>query len=198
MVIDEASRETFVVWLKNRIYNNYTSSLIALRDTSTWGKVFLAVTVTEIIVVIAGGLTTIIANCIKPRPSYSLFFFTALTLFTALSILYFAFDAMIQENEFQLVACIFCHFILLSRIGYQLYEGVMYMINENFDTLELFGHVLFTIIPSLVVSLCQIVLTIIAVPAFKSFGWKIFRIVGSNPRLIGCYRLYSIYVTIMV
>src|SRR5690349_6117260 len=82
--------------LKQRIKNipqvikdTVTSILVALRDTTIWSRLFLAVTVFEIVVVLAAGITHLITNFLKERYSYSAIFLTLLSVFTALAILYF-------------------------------------------------------------------------------------------------------------
>jgi hypothetical protein len=182
-----------VSWVKER----YTSAQVSFRDMSIWSKVFLAVTVMEMSVIVAAGIAYMIANGLKSRPSYSAFFLTCMTLFCALVILYFAFDAMLRENEYQLMGCIMAGMILMVRIILQLYESITNIINHNYDVIDVVAHVLHTIVPSVIVVISQFVLLLLFKPTFNSFGWKIYRIVGTSTSMISYFRLYSIYVTIV-
>lgn len=52
------------------------------------------------------------------------------------------------------------------------------------------GAALTDTVPSCVIFVCEIVLLILVVPVFRSFGWKVYRIVGTSRHLIRCYRAY--------
>jgi hypothetical protein len=103
--------------------------------------------------------------------------FIILSTFTLFS---FAIEAVRKENEFQLVGFILMTFILTIRVIYQLVREIYYY-SENSEQNDIVVYTI--IIPTLFVFISQIVFLIILYPTYRSFGWKIFNIVGTSTKL---------------
>lgn len=101
-------------------------------------------------------------------------------ILTSISVFYFAFDAVLNENEFQLFGFILMTLGMTARITYQL-VNVYYTPN----TRDLYKY--FILAPAVIVYTCQVGFFIIVYPVYKTFGWKLYYRVGTSPELSSKY-----------
>jgi hypothetical protein len=121
-------------------------------------------------------------NSTDPSPSYSQNVYSILMILGALSIAFLAFEAIIKGNEFK-----FMGFISLSVI-------VMYILlpshRSSRSTIQFIRIIFlganepkeFAVFMPLYV-LILFFQFVVAIPVFRSFKWKIFKIVGTSPQL---------------
>lgn len=126
-------------------------------------------------------VTQIAINYSQQTPSYSSTVFSALIILTSVSVFYFALDAVINENEFQLFGFLLMTLGMTARITYQL-VNVYYLTGIR----NLFKY--FILVPAVIMYSCQIGFFIIVFPVYKSFGWKLYYRVGTSPELSGKYK----------
>jgi hypothetical protein len=101
--------------------------------------------------------------------------YSSILIFTSISLFYFAFDAVVNENAFQLFGFVFVSFGMSARVTYQLIKIP--------GTPEELIFYLF-LIPSICVYISQIAFLILVIPVYRTFGWKAYFKVGSSPELI--------------
>eukprot|EP01080_Neovahlkampfia_damariscottae_P011474 gene11474-4638_t len=137
-----------------------------------------------------GVISTCVAQLIVNR---ELFFYTSnvyssILIFTSISLFYFAFDAVLNENSFQLFGFVFISFGMSARVTYQL---IKIPGSASDPIFYLF------LIPSIFVYASQIGFLIAVIPVYKKFGWKAYYKIGSSPELINSYKFYQMFVTML-
>jgi hypothetical protein len=146
-----------------------------------WGIMLLSFTLIMMICISLSSIGQIIINNFSMKESserYVSMYYCVFIILSTFTLFSFSWEAVIGENEFQLVGFIFMSFALTVRVTYQLIREINYSENNEKDL------VLYTIIiPTVIVYFSQIMFLIIIYPTWRSFGWKIFNIVGTSTRL---------------
>eukprot|EP01080_Neovahlkampfia_damariscottae_P004824 gene4824-8410_t len=124
-------------------------------------------------------------NASNPDPSYSKQISSAIMILGCLSIGFLSFEAIIKGNEYKFLGFIFMSIIVIFRSAFQFIRINILTDSEEPKWFSMFLPLYCTI---------QFFQFIVAIPVFRSFKWKIFRIVGTSPQL---KRVYQIYTTIM-
>eukprot|EP00698_Gefionella_okellyi_P022944 TRINITY_DN7704_c0_g1_i1.p1 TRINITY_DN7704_c0_g1~~TRINITY_DN7704_c0_g1_i1.p1 ORF type:complete len:328 (+),score=62.55 TRINITY_DN7704_c0_g1_i1:28-1011(+) len=114
---------------------------------------------------------------------------------SAIFLLYFAYDGVINENKYEVAAFLAVTYLLATRIGWMFITGrwidstrnLPLYIALNYAALAMFVlNVLFAV-PN----------TIYTVRAWKSFGWKMYRNVGTDRELKEKFRVYQIFLSLL-
>jgi len=175
----------------------FTMGRNTVRDISRWGKLYLAVAFIYTVAVIVQCTSGLVVNGMRTLPSYSNYYLNSLMIFITLLMLYFSFEAVIQENEFQLAGSLITGFLVGCRTVYTLVKVIIDMTKSKPSTSDILVNSFTIFVPTSTVLLCQVVMVLIVIPVFRSFGWKFYRMVGASPELIKFYRCYIIYVTMI-
>jgi hypothetical protein len=161
-----------------------------------WGKIFLVTSFIFMVAIIVGSIASFISNSFRTNPSYIIYYLDSMAIVTAILMLYFAFEAIWQENEFQLIATLIATISLTIGSVYTLVINSIKYSNRGTNSQAIAALFFSTLIPNIVVFLCQIIMLMLLVPLFRSFGWRLYRVVGVSRMLIKYYRFYVIYITL--
>ncbi|KAL9641814.1 hypothetical protein ABK040_011799 [Willaertia magna] len=180
------------IGIKNLTWLKFKKRIL---NINKWSKLIFIIVIILILNILISGITCIIFN-FEIIESKAIYFLCGLYLFSLFPLLYFTLSAIYMENEFQLFSfliqllwvCVCDIFILYPIIS-------LLVIYENNETIQKYKFIIIflIIIPSLIIFLIFIFILIIIIPVFRSFGWKIYRKVGSSPELVSIYRIYSIF-----
>lgn len=148
------------------------------------GIVFIVVTIFQTITVISGAVANIILNhqLGRDRASISSYFLSGVVMIIMISMMYFACDSVVNENSFELLGFSIASIIMFVRL--------IYGIVEEYSKLQV-------LITSAIVILCQIIQFILLVPLYRSFGWRSYRLIGTNESLIKRYQIYCFFIALM-
>ena len=97
---------------------------------------------------------------------------------------YFAVDAIFNENKMMVISYIVVSLMVMGRIVYGLTFG------KEGEKLEI-------VVPSLVVVFLEVCQIITSVPMIQSFGWKLYRKIGSSKVLHRLYANYHTFVAVV-
>jgi hypothetical protein len=95
---------------------------------------------------------------------------------------YFAFDSVIYENTFELFG-----FSIASVV---MSVGLIYGIIQEYHRYEV-------LITSSVVLGFQSIQLLLLLPLYNSFGWRLYRIIGTDEKLVRMYKLYCFFITLV-
>ncbi|KAL0489492.1 golgi apparatus membrane protein [Acrasis kona] len=165
----------------------------AVRDANDSAKILLVVGYAGLIALIIGSLSGITINSLLPNPNYAAYFLYSLQIVIVLDMGYMLVEAIVKENEFQLAAFLLQSLFMVIVTGYQMAPAVRGIIFKP-NYVIILGLCVTSFLPFLIAVALFISFLGLSIPVFQSFGWKIFKHVGSNPKLNSAYRLYSIYV----
>jgi len=152
-----------------------------------WGKIFLVTSFIFMVAIIVGSIASFISNSFRTNPSYIIYYLDSMAIVTAILMLYFAFEAIWQENEFQLIATLIATISLTIGSVYTLVINSIKYSNRGTNSQAIAALFFSTLIPNIVVFLCQIIMLMLLVPLFRSFGWRLYRVVGVSRMLISRY-----------
>jgi len=148
-----------------------------------WKAAFASFVILETLAVLIGSTTNIFMSIfVQGRTSPAYYYYVVLIILTAIAMLYFAVESIFYENTFQLVG----YYILTLSI---LINMTIAIAVDYFS----FG-VMFALVTTI---FWNILCVLIVYPLFKSFGWKLFRSVGTNRNMISLYRNYQAFLTIL-
>ncbi|KAF0975885.1 hypothetical protein FDP41_005212 [Naegleria fowleri] len=191
----------------SRFHIQYLKFKRKLTCMSIWSKIFLSLVIVLVTTIFIAGLTSMIFNAAVLKNSTAVYFLSAMFLFSGITLIYFACVAIFAENEYLLFA-----FLVQSIWGglmaaFMVYQSVSVTIVESSSSNTNSGNsdhvttkvvvILLIIIPSCLYYLAFLLFLMILIPVYRSFGWKIFRRVGSSPHLVRYYRFYCIYKAIL-
>jgi hypothetical protein len=165
-----------------------------IREASSPGKLLMVVGVSGCTAIALGSIAGMIINALHDYPDYVTYFLHTLELYISLSMIYMLFEAVIKENEFQLTVFLLQGFVLVIRASIHLYTPIAALMSKP-DTggLLIVGMIASSFLQAFLAIALFIAVIILSIRVYRSFGWKVFRYVGSNRHLIASYRLYAIY-----
>ena len=118
-------------------------------------------------------------------------FFTLNVLFSALILLYFAIDAAVDENEYQLFSFVLVSLLVLLRVVYSFVAANTLKSHKRaYDPHVVLAGFAIEII-------FEGVTCLFAYHLYKSFGWKIFKTVGTDALLVEMFRFYQQFVSVL-
>lgn len=158
---------------------------------SVWGWILCALVTLDAIAIALSSIAYLVFNWMQPVPhSPSSYFYTSLVIFVALCLLYFAVDAVVQENIFQLIA-----FLVVSVL---LTVAVIGNFATKFNSEgKSIGEWIPLISLTVIEIIFQVLFFLLAIPVSRAFGWKVFKIVGTNKKLVGLYHVYEIWCSVL-
>jgi len=155
----------------------------SLKRVPKSGKMFLAVAVAELIVVLVVQIMILMNPGQNPNDrEYAIIFFISLFFF-----LLFAFDGVLNENMGMIVA-----FALDALIV----AGVSIFAFLN-DTYYSDGRELNILVQMIISIICVIIYGTLCWFIYLAFGWKIFMKVGHDKEMRDRYKTYQVFVTLM-
>ncbi|KAG2378649.1 hypothetical protein C9374_008288 [Naegleria lovaniensis] len=125
-----------------------------------------------------------VLNSQDKDPSTAVYFLASVAILAMFCLCYFAVDAILNENKMMIYSYIVISLFLMGRLIYGLAWG-----GEADE--------LIVMIPSLLIlffEVCQIVLSI---PLINSFGWKLYRKIGSSKTLHQLYNMYHAFIAVL-
>lgn len=153
------------------------------------GKAFLAVVAVDILVLIACSIAVIASN-----PPFGSIFYSVLVMITSLFLTYFAADAVIQENSFQLSAFIVISLLLVLELVYHFVFDSVGRDSQKNASAVVNGLVEASLIVGM---LGQMVFLGLWYFVFKSFGWRLFKRVGANAAFVSMFRQYQSFLSVL-
>ncbi len=112
-----------------------------------------------------------------------------ISLASTLGFLYFSFDAVIRESRFQFLSSISSHLLIVLYVCYHYFTG-------NLDEFSLFQSV--SLMLAILIVTCQLVYLGMANAILRSFGWRIFKDIGSSDiQLARMYEVYLLFLTLL-
>lgn len=180
---------------KNDLVKNWNKLL----NLNRYSKIYVINCLVLIVLVTAAVTSNVVFNTLLDIPSYSSFVSSCNLIVASVIILYFALDAIFRENEFQMILFIvvICS-ITLAMLGNTIYNTIS-LVKDYIDTQNI-RHIIQCIINlaiSVLVIISQSTFIALALPIYRSFGWKIFKVVGTDRVLIRCFQVYNLWVTIL-
>ncbi|KAF0972928.1 hypothetical protein FDP41_008780 [Naegleria fowleri] len=145
---------------------------------------FLIFTLLQSITIIAASIANMVLNSQDMEPSTAVYFLASVAILAMFCLCYFAVDAILNENKMMIYSYIVISLFLMGRLIYGLAWG-----GEADE--------LIVMIPSLFIlffEVCQIVLSI---PLINSFGWKLYRKIGSSKTLHQLYSVYHAFIAVL-
>jgi hypothetical protein len=168
-----------------------------LRHMSPWSKIFLIVAIVMIGTVFMSSFSNIIFTSVS-KSSHSLFSNYCLNTTDIVEcpiLILFVFFSIFEGSEYHLITFILSSLIMTGKLAFVFIQTCVGLFGKEDRIWTVIGAALTNTVPSCMVFVCEIVLLILVVPVFRSFGWKVYRIVGTSRHLIRCYRAYSIFVS---
>ncbi|EFC46069.1 predicted protein [Naegleria gruberi] len=172
-----------------------------IKQLSIWSKILVVLVIILVLSIFVAGITAIVFNAVI-RQSYAVYFLASLYLLSGMTLIYFAIFAIMTENEYLLFAFLIKSFWGATQAAFMIYQSVTLLIDANDGKQEEHDALIRTfmwivifliIVPTGLYFVGLILFTIILIPVYRSFGWKIYRRVGSSPELVRYYRFYCIY-----
>jgi hypothetical protein len=145
------------------------------------GIVFIMVTVFQTLAVVAGAIANIVLNSQLAQPSISSYFLSGVVIIIIFSMLYFACDSVLNENSFELLGFSVASIVMFVRL--------IYGIVEEYNRLQV-------VITSSIVLACQVAQFILIIPLYRSFGWRSYRLIGTDESLITRYQIYCFFIAL--
>ncbi|KAG2386555.1 hypothetical protein C9374_002299 [Naegleria lovaniensis] len=211
----------------SRFRIQYLKLMRKFKSLSLWSKLFLLLVIILVTTIFIAGLTSMIFNAAVLKNSTAIYFLSAMFLLSGLSLVYFACVAIFAENEYLLFAFLVQSIWGGLMAAFMVYQSAVAISiaenNHNSGTGSGTGSgnntggnntggnnnsesnyvttkvvvILLIIIPTCLYYIAFLLFVIILIPVYRSFGWKIFRRVGSSPHLVRYYRFYCIYKAIL-
>ena len=144
-------------------------------------KVFLGIVFAETLVVVV--FSFFILQKHVPTSTVA---FVLLLIMTTVYLCYFAVDAVLWGNTYQLFAFVIMSVLLTIRVAWDFAIG-----QANNVTL---GVVL---VPLIITGLCQVAFLFLSYFVYQTFRWVMFKQVGTSPTLIQKYKWYQFFVSVL-
>ena len=160
-----------------------------VQEISKWSKLYLFIVVIYVMAQTIQCTSSLIVNATSEKPSYSGYYLNSLMIFISFLMMYFSAEAVVQENEYQLTASLIASFFISSRTVYTLVRTIVNMVKlgKTLSTTVILVNTFTIFVPTFFVLVSQLVMVAIVVPVFRSFGWKLYRMVGVAQDLISKY-----------
>lgn len=113
--------------------------------------------------------------------------FSVIMLEATVVVVYFAAEGVLNENKYELAAFVVWSAILFA---YSLYQFIYAALNHESINIELWLRTIAT-------SACEPANIIVAVFLYKSFGWRIYRLIGADAALQRLYRHYQLLTSML-
>jgi len=163
------------------------------------GVLFLLLALIQALAVIGGTIANMVLNSMQPNPSYSSYFLSSVLIVIMISMTYFAFDSVLFENSFELLGFTVASLVMFIRLIY----GIVNVLTEtnNHKTMATTttatnklprSHVS-VLVTSSIVLFIQLTQFLLLIPLQKSFGWRSYRLIGTDDSLIRRYRIYNFF-----
>lgn len=173
------------------------------RDLTRSARLLLILTLVLGVILIVFGLYTIVVGFyinlfttfqeVAKTIGYAL-----LQLVATAFLVYFAFDGVVNENPYETGAFILTSYLVLIRVGFQAVTGYLYpvVIRSGIEHSVSLGALTIaaTVVSALTLALL-VPLTILTHIVFRQFGFKMYRVVGSNRVLRESYRIYQMFLS---
>ncbi|KAL0481093.1 golgi apparatus membrane protein [Acrasis kona] len=156
------------------------------------GVVFLMITFIGFITTLGLSVYEVVETAMKLEfyKAYDIYYLNSLDMLLTFVMLYFAMEAVLNENVFQLVAYLVASAV---QVGGIIYAAVDSWTNSIIDKPSRWTN----LATACVVTLCFLLQLLMAIPLYKRFGWKMYHLIGTNENLIKQYRVYSVFVTML-
>jgi len=155
----------------------------SLKRVPKSGKVFLAVAISESIVVLVVQILILLNPGQNPNDrEYAIIFFISLFFF-----LLFAFDGVLNENMGMIVAFALDALIVAG-------VSIFAFLNDSYFNDGKESNILAQMIISVI---CLLIYAALGWFIYLAFGWKIFMKVGHDKEMRARYKIYQVFVTLM-
>mmetsp|Transcript_9510 Transcript_9510/g.35278 ORF Transcript_9510/g.35278 Transcript_9510/m.35278 type:complete len:590 (-) Transcript_9510:83-1852(-) len=174
-------------------------NVLKLIKLNKYSKIYIINCFFLLVSMLCGVFVNILFNTLEDVPSYSSFVSSGNIMIAGFIILFFALDAVFRENEFQMVLFIVvCCAITLVMIGNSILKTVelIRLFVQHQEWIRALQFVLNSTF-SILVILSLTIFIGLAYPVYKSFGWKLFKVVGTNKTLLRAFKIYNIWITIL-
>eukprot|EP00736_Rhodelphis_marinus_P010720 Rmarinus@m.4578 len=115
--------------------------------------------------------------------------YTIVIAFSAVFLCGFAYDAVYQESVFQFLAFLCVSTMLLVRVFWGFY-------NPNVDRSDTVDDIFWGVLVGACVF--QLIHLILGWKVYCGFGWRMYKKVGADPRLIGMYKQYEAFRSLLL
>ena len=181
--------------IRSPIKHNRITSLY--EQVNKLGVIFLLLVLIQAMAVIGGTIANIVLNHMSTQPSYTSYFLSSILIVIMVSMTYFAFDSVLFENSFELLGFTVASLVMFIRLLY----GLVEMLKEHQSSSGggsggssiKSPRQLSALITSCIVLFIQLLQFVLLVPLQRSFGWRSFRLVGTDDKLIRRYRIYNFF-----